>query len=189
MPSIHQPRARSRNFARDDCRRPNNGNEICDQLLYCVASGVHIYVRMRSTGRISPGAEAIRPLEPAISVIRINYNESAALGHLMIAYELQRLDARPCGGAGLPTDKAPSTIYIARWADSSGMMLLGKLLIFFLAEGLTQAFAILTLVYSAFTLGTNIGCLRVMGLKFASLECNEIIFYDWLKLLNNGNFI
>ena len=26
-------------------------------------------------------------------------------------------------------------------------------------------------------------------LKCASLECNEIIFYNCLKLLNNGNFI
>ena len=29
----------------------------------------------------------------------------------------------------------------------------------------------------------------LMGLKFASLECNEIIYYDCLKILNNGNFI
>ena len=30
---------------------------------------------------------------------------------------------------------------------------------------------------------------KIMGLKFASLECNQIIFNDWLKLLNNENFI
>ena len=28
-----------------------------------------------------------------------------------------------------------------------------------------------------------------MDLKFASLECNEIIFQYWLKSVNNGNFI
>ena len=28
-----------------------------------------------------------------------------------------------------------------------------------------------------------------MGVKFASLECNETIYYNWLKLLKNENFI